>query len=311
MIAIQSVLCPVDFTPLSEKALLTAINACRRFGARLVIEHNLDPAPPYWMGVTWMWSESHEPDLERKGAHAELRLKEILDGLPPGMKGEAKLTRGPVVEGLLFVAGEVGADLIVMGSHGWSSPDHASITEQIIVSSPCPVLTVQAGDRVETLFADKASTASRAPCALVPFEPSEHGLAVARHALELAEEFSVRIVFLAIEAGDQESAGGEDSIPRIADFGGFEARIRKMAPPGLSARLEFQTGSGRPAEGILECCSRIHPALVVMGCHSGKGIRKLFSRSTSKEILHRSRCPVWFVSPAAVQKGAQPARAGS
>ena len=43
---IHTVLCPTDFSPLSQRAVSLAARICRRFGARLVLEHNLDPRPP-------------------------------------------------------------------------------------------------------------------------------------------------------------------------------------------------------------------------------------------------------------------------
>jgi len=302
---IRTVLCPVDFTPLSDAGLDTAVRICRQFGARLVLEHNLDPAPPPWMGVSWMWSESHEAELERKAAHAEKRLKEILDELPRELKREAKLTRGPVVQWLLLVAKQVEADLIVMGSHGWSTPDHASVTEQIILEAPCPVLAVQGGGAVEGLF-ERGRSGAKPFRALVPIEPSEHGLSVAEHAMRMAEELPLRLVFLSIAASDPEAIPLEMPAPAPPDLGAFEARVRELLPERLAGRVEFVEAAGRPSEEILECCERVAPSLVLMGCHAHRGLKKIFSRPTSREILHRSRCPVWFVSPAAVKAGHQP-----
>lgn len=302
---LRTVLCPVDFTPLSNAGLEAAVRLCRQFGARLVLEHNLDPAPPPWMGVSWMWTESHEAELERKAAHAERRLKEILDELPHDMKREAKLTRGPVVQWLLLVAKQVQADLIVMGSHGWSTPDHSSVTEQIILESPCPVLTIQGESAPKGLFeADRPGAKRR--CALVPIEPSEHGMSVAEHAMRVAEDLPLRLVFLTIAAGEPDAMVPEIPASAMVDLDAFEARVREHLPENLAGRVEFVKAAGRPSEEILDCCSRVGPSLVVMGCHSHRGLKKIFSRPTSKEILHRSRCPVWFVSPAAVKAGVQP-----
>ena len=53
----RTVLCPVDFSGRSGRELSLARDVCREFGARLVLEHNLDPRPPSFLTVTWMWSE--------------------------------------------------------------------------------------------------------------------------------------------------------------------------------------------------------------------------------------------------------------
>ena len=46
---------------------------------------------------------------------------------------------------VLSLAERIPADLIVIGSHGWSTEEHASITERIIAGAPCPVLSLHEG----------------------------------------------------------------------------------------------------------------------------------------------------------------------
>jgi len=54
MSTIKTVLCPVDFSPLSERSVHLATEICRRTGAKLVLEHNLECCPPASLGVGWM-----------------------------------------------------------------------------------------------------------------------------------------------------------------------------------------------------------------------------------------------------------------
>jgi hypothetical protein len=63
---IRTVLCPVDFTSKTGRELELAKQVCGFFGARLVVEHNLDPRPPNFLTVTWMWSEEFEGEEEQK-----------------------------------------------------------------------------------------------------------------------------------------------------------------------------------------------------------------------------------------------------
>ena len=95
---IRNVLCPVDFSRLSEREMDLAVQICRRFEARLVIEHNLDPRPPNYLSVSWMWSEGHEGEQEDRAAGAEWKLKELLDRLPAGRDPKCAFgpNRGPL-----------------------------------------------------------------------------------------------------------------------------------------------------------------------------------------------------------------------
>ena len=75
-------------------------------------------------------------------------MAETLNGA--GLQAEALLVQGPTVETLMEVAGNVGADLIIMGSHGKSALYRAfigSVSEQMLRESKVPVMIVPSPDR--------------------------------------------------------------------------------------------------------------------------------------------------------------------
>ena len=43
---VETVLCPIDFSSLSDRELQVAVEICQTFGARLVLHHNLSPGTP-------------------------------------------------------------------------------------------------------------------------------------------------------------------------------------------------------------------------------------------------------------------------
>ena len=126
----ETVLCPVDFSPLSERAFELAVAVCQKTGARLVLHHNLGTRPPNFLTVSWMWSEDHEAAEEELAASAPDRLEELFTRIPEGVEYEAKITRAPTDTALLYLADELPADLIIMGTHGVSDAEHQSLTEE-------------------------------------------------------------------------------------------------------------------------------------------------------------------------------------
>jgi len=75
------------------------------------------------------------------------------------VRAERRLAEGDAVEETLRVAQEANADLIVMGTHGWTGLGRllmGSVAEQVVRRASCPVLTVKAP------FPD-AAPASQAP----------------------------------------------------------------------------------------------------------------------------------------------------
>ena len=147
---IKTVLCPLDFTELSRRELDLAVDMASRCSARLILEHNVDPQPPGGLAVSWMWRGAHVGQGANREAEAEVRLREVMARLPPEVVCEARLTRGPVDEMLTELARRLPADLLVMGSHGWSVPRHRSVTERVLSHSPCPVLTL--AEEASSLF---------------------------------------------------------------------------------------------------------------------------------------------------------------
>ena len=141
MLDIRTILCPIDFTPLSDRTLRVAVSLSHWFKARLVLHHNVDPSPPDFLSVGWMWSEDHELERRESEHAAPERLQAMLAKRPSEIPAEAKLTHGSLGRSVLEVAQRLPADLIVMGTHGWSSAEHNSLAEQLISSAPCTVLT--------------------------------------------------------------------------------------------------------------------------------------------------------------------------
>ena len=75
--------------------------------------------------------------------HAEL---DKLAGRHPSVSIETVLRTGDARDLIINVASEVGADLIVMGTHGRRGVRRAligSIAESVVRTAPCPVLTIR------------------------------------------------------------------------------------------------------------------------------------------------------------------------
>ena len=282
--AIRTVLCPTDFTPLSDRAVSLAARICERFGARLVLEHNLDPRPPTALSVSWMWSEEQKAEDAARQQAAERRLLAGLEQLAPQLPREARLTRGPMDEGLVALAGALPADLLVMGCHGWSSSAHHSLTERLLETAPCPLLTLSAQDASDEFVAN----AGAAPVpVLVPLDLSPHSRRTVVQALELAAGLPLKLHFLHVETGPFEPG-------YVSDCGRLEA----LVPESRRGTVAFHIRSGRRADEILATAHELGARLILMGSHGKGAIERFLTGATAREVLHRAECPVWFAPPA-------------
>lgn len=295
---VKTVLCPVDFSPISLRNLRMAVEVCKRVGARLVLHHNLDVRPPGFLSVAWMWSEDHEAGEAEKAAEVPARLQELFDLIPAGVAYEAKVTRGPLEETLLFVARGLPADLIVMGSHGKSGSEHDSLTEKIIINAPCSVLTIGESYVPEAVFDAEDNAPADQMTMLVPVDFTPQGLGVLGAAVDLANDMPHRIEVLHVVA----QTGTGDAAQEEREVEAARQRLQRMIPDSLADRVSVQVKIGGPAETVLAMARELDVLCVIMGAH-GKGMLKRFLfGTTTMAILHGAGCPVWFVPEALTRK---------
>ena len=89
-----------------------------------------------------------EPHLIEIPKAARERLQQELERVvAAGVEGEAFVREGRAVDTILTEIAESRADLVVMGTHGWTGLSHVllgSVAERTIRLAPIPVLTVKA-----------------------------------------------------------------------------------------------------------------------------------------------------------------------
>jgi nucleotide-binding universal stress UspA family protein len=136
-----------DFSPHAQAALQVGVDLAGRLGADLHLVHVVQtPAFAYsaYGGATIAPIDMTQV---REGAMAS--LGEVADGVA-GLPGrcEAHVVEGVGVAAMIQeTAEQLGADLIVMGTHGRTGLAHVflgSVAERTLRGAPCPVLTVHA-----------------------------------------------------------------------------------------------------------------------------------------------------------------------
>jgi universal stress protein A len=285
MAQVSVVLCPIDFSDLSKQEVAVAFEICQAFGARLVLHHNLSAVSPGFTRA-WEWNEVHRAD-EVSTVKAEARLRKILAETPKGVLAEATVSHGPLGTILLQLATQLPADLILLGSHGWSTPDHASVSERIIERSPCPVLTLHEGDSQAPPFRLRPGENDVPVRVVVPTDFSASAQRALDYAFGLARHVPLHLHLLHVLA----HRGTEESLQDTA------RTLDDLVPADLRARTFCHVEAGDPIEHILTFSRQIGAGCIVMGEHARGFVRRFFTRDTSRAVLHRACCPVWFVPP--------------
>lgn len=147
MITINNILCPIDYSVYSEKALSYAIELATRFQSKLYLLHVLDirfldvnnPELPYIPPANIVNEETTNMLKSRL-------LKSVNEETQGKISVEAIVVQGVPFAEIIRAAKDYNADLIVIGTHGRTGLAHAvmgSVAEKVVRKSPCPVLTIR------------------------------------------------------------------------------------------------------------------------------------------------------------------------
>jgi len=280
----RTILCPIDFSDLSAKELDVAVQVGRAFvGSRLVLHHNRAAIAPA-MARKWDWESTHAADGYTE-AEAERRMKGVLNGLPSDVRAEGVVSTGPVGMLVLSIAEQLPADLVVLGSHGWSTPDHASVAERVVAQAPCPVLTFNDGTDAAARF--RLEGGGEPIDVVVPTDFSSTAQHAFAYACEMARTLPLRLQLVHVLG-----AGHGQTVDAV---GAAEARLAAVVPDDLRHRVTTKVRRGAASQEILAHLEETRPAFTVLGEHARDVIRHMFTRDTTRAVVHGARCPVWVV----------------
>ncbi len=148
MKAISKILVPVDFSDCSRAAVAAALTMAQTFEAELELLHVHEV--PFTAGAVLV----RTPDGREVTMDAFLgeESRRLLDEMVESVDDLANAPHHEVVKGgvahvsIVERAKAIGAELIVMGTHGRSGLSHllmGSVAEKVLRAAPCPVLVVR------------------------------------------------------------------------------------------------------------------------------------------------------------------------
>lgn len=140
----RPLLVAVDFSPVTAAVLAAAADEARARGAEVHLVHVAAPEPAF------VGREVDPPEMRNVVAHElreeHRRLQALAAELERGgLVVTALCVQGPTVEKIVSIAERIGADRVIVGSHGRGPLARAllgSVSEALLRAAPCPVLVV-------------------------------------------------------------------------------------------------------------------------------------------------------------------------
>jgi len=292
-IDVRHVLCPVDFSTFSARALEQAVGLARFFDADLHVLHAVpivldvvEPFPPVLPDLLAASVEAAREELGRFVAPARGRYGRV----------QTVVREGDAHSVIQALVDELRIDVIVMGTHGRSGLARAvlgSVAESVMHHASCAVLTV--GDRATAGL--PGPPFHRILCA-TDLLPSSR--ATVEYALALAAESDAAVELLhVIESLPPAGTSVNPSIV-AAELDTFrhgliedsERRLREALLPAASwCNVTARVATGEAWRAIVEG-ARVHEAeLIVVGAHAG-ALGRAVCGSTASRVVRAAPCSV-------------------
>jgi nucleotide-binding universal stress UspA family protein len=281
----QTILVPLDGSPLGERALPYAVALGERSGARLLLVEVAIASV-----VTRNDPRTGEP-------HAIDLVEEYLAAVAGRIAGrvtvETLKTRGEPGNEIVRLAERRRADLIAMSTHGRSGIGrwlYGSVAEHVLLHARVPVLLVPSTS--EHPWPDPDG--GQAPRILVALDGSTAAFGAVGAAGDLAQALGASVLLLRVLAGGDVAA---------ADLDAARAYLEETAGPlrHRGHRVEAAVAQGPPAATIA-AFARDRGADVVALATRGRGALGLpVLGSVASEMVHRAQVPLLLVRAATAE----------
>ncbi|MDU0460223.1 MAG: universal stress protein [Geobacteraceae bacterium] len=141
----EKILTAIDFSENSELAFEYAVTMAKQFDAELIVMHVInEPVDLRGFYVPHISFEQLEKEIE-EGA-AKMMENFCSSRLESFRNYTTAIVSGIPYDEIIRKADEVGASLIVLGTHGRTGLDHilfGSTAERVVRSANCPVMTIR------------------------------------------------------------------------------------------------------------------------------------------------------------------------
>jgi len=144
----QKIILPTDFSQNAERAFEAASNLAEALSATLILVH-VTPLQYDRVNYGNLGKESRSDMDIQINNYVLKQLDELRRKFPESMTVECAHREGEPDVQLIQAAEDLGADLIVVASHGFTGSRYhvlGSIAEKLVRSAPCPVMTIRALD---------------------------------------------------------------------------------------------------------------------------------------------------------------------
>jgi nucleotide-binding universal stress UspA family protein len=278
----ETILCPTDFSPISENAIRYANGLAQRMKARIVLFHNLyEPAGKQQIAFTGVQYPGPIPDPDYQQAQQSkldaLKSNLEITNLDVTVAYQTHMQYGLAQDTIPQVARQLKADLVVMGKEGNGALKDiflGSITGEVLDQVTCPVLVIPPKAAFRHIQRIVFATDLQG-------EPFTDMAFVSK----LASLFGAHILFLHILTGD-----APDTRQRAQ--AGLDRLHKRLSYKNVAF---FTEASAHIEEGISQFCRHHQADLLVMGYHPHPFWQQLFDQHHAQQMAYHADLPLLVI----------------
>jgi len=287
----KRILVAMDFSEPAGRAFEAALALAARTQAELHVIHALEVALPLFepyavvLPADWIGEARKLAKEKLAQAHAQVRAR--------GLSGTTHLGDVPAAHTIADRARSLGADLVVVGTHGHTGLKHVllgSVAERTVEYAPCAVWTV------------KGAAAASPRTIVVGLDFSEAGVEAVPVAAEWARLFGARLHLVhALQIPMPLIAPYEVAIPEGIIEGARREAQRQLdqaakAVAGVDVTTELASTPAHAA--LVDAATRLPAELIVTGSRGLTGLKHALLGSVAERTLRYAPCSVLTVRKA-------------
>jgi len=295
MVKLKRILCPIDLSSDSAKALRYAALLARAYQAKLLLCHCVENRGPA------MSAGAHDDDERSNTMFAELIAEHTAETNQAALDWAGAVVAGNhPATAIARAAAERGVDLIVMRSR--RRPRAAALLGStagaVCRIAPCPVLVTHPHERE---WIDGAAGETRLRRILVAYDFSDDAELALGYGLALAQEYGAEIHLLHVLQKPSTDGPEIAWLPARAEDVYHQAarRLQKAMPEETYqwCKVVHTLRWGKPYREVLAYAAEQEIDLLCMGAKgAGFGMSALFGSNVDR-VLRQAPCPVLVARP--------------
>lgn len=270
----QKILCPTDFSQVSQNALLYAVDFARKSNAVLTLFHT-EFIPQY----ATQYHENEDINIPTENIQ---QLKERLESLivqikvaNPEVKCSYVMEEGLVAENIALYANSHSIDLIIMGTNGASGMEAifaGSNSVRVMDKAHCPVLIIP--EKINYREPRKFVYAT-------DFLDNEEE--VVQKILSITNLFDAELELLHIKSDD------------TLELVNSEASYRNIVKQHINKEIKYKIIQGSDSIDEIEEYAKTEADILILAQRKKSFLEKLFSKNRAEAIAYNAEIPLLVI----------------